>query len=138
MYFIFSFFKAPQPQKVDDKGVKVVQSAARNIFTDGTPMNLYIYLSENETMDDYSHSNIFWYKEGLEYGDWTSGEERDGCYSIEKEVPITSNMKNNGSLFLHAYLVRAGYSPDPSATNFAREQMSSVMKQLNRYEEILL
>ncbi|CAG9838081.1 unnamed protein product [Diabrotica balteata] len=137
MYFIFSFFRSPQPQKpTNDQGVKMPQTAARNIFPDGTIMNLYIYLSENETMDNYSPSNVFWYKEGLKYGDWTSGKDKDGSYTIEKQVPITAHMKNNGSLFIHAYLVRSGYSPDPEAKNFAKNQMSSVMKQLNRYKKL--
>ncbi|CAG9859281.1 unnamed protein product [Phyllotreta striolata] len=136
MYFVFSFFKAPQPQKVNEKGVKVTPITARNIFPDGTTMNLYIYLSENETMDNYSDANVFWQKRGLKYGDWTSGIDNDGCYTFEKEVPITDNMRNNGTLFMHAYLVKSGYSPDPSAENYARNEMTSVMKQLNRYKRL--
>lgn len=132
IYFISSFFRGPQAPKATEKGVQVAYTPARNIFQEGTVLNLYVYLSENETVNDYHPSNLFWYKEGLKYGDWTSGPNRDGTYVIEKSVPVTPNMRNNGSLFLHAFLIRTGYSPDPTAENFARNQMSSVMKQLNR------
>ncbi|CAH1174120.1 unnamed protein product [Phaedon cochleariae] len=138
MYFVFSFFKPQQPPvtTANENGVKVAQRAARNIFPERTVMNLYIYLSDNETMDNYHPSNLFWYKEGLTYGDWNAGPYGDGSYAVEKDVPITPNMRNNGSLFLHAYLTRLGYSPDPSADNYAKHQMSSVMKQLNRYKKL--
>nr|CAH7754683.1 unnamed protein product [Callosobruchus chinensis] len=136
MYFVFSFFRQPSTPKVNEAGVKVAQTAARNAFPDGTEMNLYVYLSENESVEDYHPSKLFWYKEGLTYGDWTSGIYGDGSYVVEKEVPITENMKNNGSLFLHAFLTKYGSSPDPNAKNYAQHQMSSVMKQLNRYRKV--
>lgn len=137
MYFIFSFFKTPQPQKNNTNNVSnVPQTAAKNIFQDGTIMNLYVYLSESESLNNYNASNLFWLKEGLKYGDWTSGENSDGTYAIEKEVPITNNMKNNGSLYLHAFIVRSGLSPDPTANNYAKNQMSSVVKQLNKFKKL--
>lgn len=132
MYFVFSFFRSPQPQKTTSGVSKGVQSPARNIFPEGTAMNLYVYLSEEEFLNDYHPSKLFWYKEGLIYGDWTAGPTKDGTFVVEKDIPITSHMKNNGSLYLHAFLTRPGFSPDPNAKNFAGNQMSSVMKQLNR------
>lgn len=133
IYFISSFFRGPQAPKINEKeGTQVTYTPARNIFQEGTLLNLYVYLSENETIENYHLSNLFWYKEGLKYGDWTSGPNADGSYFIQKSIPLTPNMKNNGSLFLHAFLTRSGYSPDPNAENFSRNQMSSVMRQLNR------
>lgn len=130
MYFIFSFFRSPQPPKSTDPNSKVIP--ARNIFPEGTLMNLYVYLSENETMNNFQPSNLFWYKEGLKYGDWSSGSNKDGIYEVQKDVPITHHMRNNGSLFLHAFIIKSGLSPDPHAKNFAQSQMTSTMKQINR------
>lgn len=132
MYFIFSFFRSPQTPKTTDPTSKVPIIPSRNIFTDGTPITLYVYLSENDTLNNFQPSNLFWYKEGLKYADWTSGPNRDGTYEVEKDVPVTSHMKNNGSLFLHAFVTRSGYSPDPKAKNFAQNQMTSTVKQINR------
>lgn len=132
MYFIFSFFRGNQTPKHTDPNSKIPAIPARNIFPDGTLTNLYVYLSENETMENYDNSNLFWYKEGLKYGDWYSGVNKDGTYVIQKNVPITPYMRNNGSLFIHAFLTKAGLSPDPKAKNFAQIKMTSTMKQLNR------
>lgn len=132
MYFIFSFFRGSQTPKPTDPTSKAPTVPARNIFPEGTLMNLYIYLSENETMDNFHPSNLFWYKEGLKYGDWSSGPNKDGSYIVQKDVPITPHMRNNGSLFLHAFVTKVGLSPDPKSKNFAQSQMTSTMKQINR------
>lgn len=132
IYFISSFFrgpKAPQSTNISPAG-PVTQ--AKNIFTDGTPLTLYIYLSESEILDDYHHSNLFWIKENIVYGDWTAGPNKDGIFEVDKNVPITENMKNNGSLYLHAFLTRLGNSPDPKSKNYDADQMSSTFKQINR------
>lgn len=133
IYFIFSFFRAPQQPKTAPGATKGVQTPARNMFPEGTTMDLHVYLSESDSMSNFHISNLFWFEEGLNYGDWTAGPNKDGTYSIEKEVPITHSMKNNGSLFLFAFITRTGFSPDPNAKNYAHNQMSSVMKQLNRF-----
>lgn len=132
MYFIFSFFRGSQTPKPTDPSSKLPAIPARNIFSEGTPITLYVYLSENETLNNFQPSNLFWCKEGLKYGDWSSGPYKDGTYVIEKDVPVTSHMKNNGSLFLHAFVTRSGYSPDPKASNHAQNQMTSTVKQINR------
>lgn len=132
MYFIFSFFRGSQTPKPVDPTSKTPAIPARNIFIEGTVINLYVYLSENETLNNFHPSNMFWYKESLKYGDWTSGPNKDGTYAVQKDVPISAHMKNNGSLFLHAFVTRTGFSPDPKAKNFAQNQMISTMKQINR------
>ncbi|CAG9766664.1 unnamed protein product [Ceutorhynchus assimilis] len=139
IYFISSFFrggqKPAQPvNSVSPSGAPVTQ--ARNIFSDGTPLTLYVYLSESDVLEDYHHSNLFWIKENIVYGDWTGGPNKDGMYEIEKEVPITEGLKNNGSLFLHAYITRLGNSPDPKSKNYDPNQMSYAFKQLNRYKKL--
>lgn len=96
-------------------------------------MTLYVYLSENETMNNYHPSNLFWFKDGIKYGDWTSGPDRDGCFVVQKDVPITPHMRNNGSLFLHAFVTRSGFSPDPKDKRYAQNQMTSTLKQINRF-----
>lgn len=66
------------------------------------------------------------------YGDWTGGPNKDGTFDVEKDVVITDNLKNNGSLFMHVYVTRLGNSPDPRAKNYNADQMSYNYKQLNR------
>lgn len=75
---------------------------------------------------------MFWYKDGLVYGDWNSGPNSDGTYVIEKYVPISDRVRNNGSLYLHAFLTKTGESPDPLAKNYGKKYMTYATKQLNR------
>ncbi|XP_030760001.1 cleft lip and palate transmembrane protein 1 homolog [Sitophilus oryzae] len=134
IYFISSFFRGPKPQTANNTQGPAIQ--ARNIFSDGTPLTLYVYLSESETLKNYSYSNLFWVKENIIYGDWTAGNNKDGIFEIEKDIPITEGMANNGSLYIHGFVTKLGYSPDPTAKNFDRDHTTSMTKQLNRFKKL--
>lgn len=52
--------------------------------------DLYVYISEHEHFTDFNVSSaLFWQKRDLVYGDWTSGENADGCYEHYGEVDIS-------------------------------------------------
>ncbi|XP_019870701.2 cleft lip and palate transmembrane protein 1 homolog [Aethina tumida] len=136
VYFITSFFRKPPAQPVNDSGVAIPSKTALNLFKEGTPLALHVYLSESEILEDLSYNNLFWFKNGLTYGDWNSGPYMDGSYSIEKPVPISDNIRNNGSLYIHAFITRDGESPNPKAPNYSKDSFSSVFKQLNKYKKL--
>ena len=49
-----------------------------------------MYLSEDETFSDFDNEEaLIWKKTGLVYGDWTSGDNRDGSYqkSMQFDTP---------------------------------------------------
>lgn len=131
IYFITSFFRRPTPAPLNGT-TPAVKTAARNMFINGTDIALYIYLTENERHTDFKPGNLFWVKENLIYGDWYSGIDGDGTYSFESDINITNNIRNNGSLFLHGYVTRMGYSPNPRDKNFAKQEMCYVKKALNK------
>ncbi|KAJ8976025.1 hypothetical protein NQ317_003566 [Molorchus minor] len=131
IYFITSFFRSPQTPKVSENGIKAPQTAARNVFPDGTALEL-----KNETLENFRTAELFWYNGEITYGDWTAGPNQDGSYVIEKPVPITPNMRNNGSLYLHVFVTKAGLNPDPNDKYFAHNQMAYTVKQLNRYKRL--
>jgi len=55
-----------------------------------SPQDLYVYISEHEHFTDFNASSaLFWQKRDLVYGDWTSGENADGCYEHYGEVDIS-------------------------------------------------
>lgn len=131
IYFITSFFRKPsQPTPAANSGSNVPSVAARNLFSNGTSLTLYIYLSENEYFNDFNEESLFWMKDNLIYGDWISGNNGDGTYVFEKEYPITENLRKNGSLYLHAYLTRHGESPNPKDKNYAKNQQFSYTKKM--------
>lgn len=52
--------------------------------------DLYVYISEHEHFTDFNVSSaLFWQKRDLVYGDWTSGDNADGCYEHYGEVDIS-------------------------------------------------
>lgn len=132
IYFVTSFFRRPSTTTTTSNGQQTGIGAARNIFPNGTELSLYVYLSESEKHSNFIPSQLFWFKEKLVYGDWSSGPQFDGTYSFEKSLNITDNLRNNGSLYLHAYLTRYGESPNPKDKNYGQNYVLYVKKQLNR------
>lgn len=132
IYFITSFFRRPPQAPINGTTSTTTRAASRNMFTNGTDIALYIYLTENEKHTDFKQSNLFWMKEDLVYGDWYSGISGDGTYTFESDINISDNLKNNGSLYLHGYVTRMGYSPDPKDKNYAKQEISYVKKALNK------
>ncbi|XP_023391016.1 cleft lip and palate transmembrane protein 1 [Pteropus vampyrus] len=89
IWAISSWFRrgqAPQDQ-VGPGGAPRV--ASRNLFPKDTLMNLHVYISEHEHFTDFNATSaLFWEQHDLVYGDWTSGENSDGCYEHFAELDI--------------------------------------------------
>lgn len=45
--------------------------------------DMYVYLSEDSNMDEVDDKDLIWKKTGLVYGDWASGPNNDGTYTVE-------------------------------------------------------
>jgi hypothetical protein len=127
IYFITSLFRKPSAPQTNNTGAPTPTFTAKNIFTDGTPLTLHVYVTENEEMKDFNPTDLFWYKDNLVYGDWASGADKDGTYFLEKNLTITNHIRNNGSLYLHAFVTKRGESPNPKASNFGKNQMTRVV-----------
>ncbi|KAJ3631025.1 hypothetical protein MTP99_012182 [Tenebrio molitor] len=136
IYFITSLFRKPSAPQTNNTGAPTPTFTAKNIFTDGTPLTLHVYVTENEEMKDFNPTDLFWYKDNLVYGDWASGADKDGTYFLEKNLTITNHIRNNGSLYLHAFVTKRGESPNPKASNFGKNQMTRVVKQLNKFKKL--
>lgn len=67
---------------ISDPSSGVVQLPTTNLYEDNTRMDLYAYMSDLEDVDDQFPEHLLWRKRGLVYGDWTSGPEGDGCFSV--------------------------------------------------------
>ncbi|XP_045479554.1 cleft lip and palate transmembrane protein 1 homolog isoform X1 [Harmonia axyridis] len=132
VYFIASMFRKP----TTPTGVEKSTISASNIYPFGTALTLHIYLDEKDVFTNFSSEKLLWYKEGIEYGDWNGGPSGDGSFTIEKNIPITNHLKNNGSLYIHAYVTKMGENPNPRAANYAKNNLLYMKKQLNRYKKL--
>ena len=54
-----------------------------------------------------------WKKEGLSYGDWSMGENSDSIFELSTKFAISEAVQNNGSVYIHSFIVKGGKSPDP-------------------------
>lgn len=140
VYFIMSFFKrpsSPSPSTVDGQ-VSTVRGAATNLFEDGTRFDLYAYLSEDEHFGAFNDSNaLVWSQKDLMYGDWTGGLQGDGSFSTSTSFTASKNLQNNGSIYLHSFIVASGKSPDPSTGKgrFSKKLTVYRSKKLNKYKK---
>lgn len=143
IYFVMQFFRrpaAPAANTVEnaDGTATLPRGAATNLFENGTVFDLYVYLSEDKVFGSFNDStSLIWSKTGLVYGDWYSGEDADGTYSFTTSVSVSENLQNNGSIYLHAYVVKSGKSPDPSTgkTRFSKKWTMHKMKMMNKYKK---
>lgn len=88
-----------------------------------------MFLSEQKTFDDFGREN---WTQDIVYGDWNEGPFGDGTFVFETDYPISENIRNNGSLYLHAYVTKRGDNPNPKSKNFAGERHCYAVKQLNK------
>ena len=66
-----------------------------------------------------------------------AGPNNDGIFTQELEIPVPEVVQNNGSFYLHTFLVRTGDSPDPSGDNCPHRSDYTVhrIRQMNRFKK---
>jgi len=138
MYFVMSIFKkAPaQQQAGTDGAVATVKSPATNMYENGMTFDLYVYLSEQEEFGDFEvPESLVWKMEGLSYGDWTMGQSSDSIFEHSTQFGISEAAQNNGSVYIHSFIVKEGKSPDPSAGKgvFSKKWTAYKTQKLNKF-----
>ncbi len=67
-----------------------------------------MYLTEWEEFDfERDQSQQLWYEE-LVYGNWNDGPNGDGARVMVDDVPVPEGVQNNGSWYIHVFIVKAG------------------------------
>ena len=71
------------------------------------------------------------------YGDWYAGANGDGIHSFETDLEIPMSVQNNGSFYIHAYLVRNGDLPNPKADKslYSKKYTVHQQKRLNKFKK---
>uniref|UniRef100_A0AC34PV32 Cleft lip and palate associated transmembrane protein n=1 Tax=Panagrolaimus sp. JU765 TaxID=591449 RepID=A0AC34PV32_9BILA len=143
IYFMTSLFKSffggQQNQGTGGNLQSTVKGLppAANFFRAGEVYDFYMFLSPVEDkFEDFDNSQaLFWSMKGLSYNDWASGPNNDGSYIKSVNMPTPQVLLNNGSLYLHTYVVKTGRSPNPKDKNFAKRQLSHESFRLNKYRK---
>uniref|UniRef100_G3UCH1 CLPTM1 regulator of GABA type A receptor forward trafficking n=1 Tax=Loxodonta africana TaxID=9785 RepID=G3UCH1_LOXAF len=129
------FRRGPGPQDQAGPG-GAPRVASRNLFPKDTLMNLHVYISEHEHFTDFNATSaLFWEQHDLVYGDWTSGENSDGCYEHFAELDIPQSVQQNGSIYIHVYFTKSGFHPDPRQKALYRRLATVHMsRMINKYK----
>lgn len=138
IYMITSFFRRPQaPVTGDGKAAPgIVHAPSSNLFPNGTTFDLYLYICEDKLLPNFNDpKQLVWFKDDLVYGDWKSGPDGDGIFTTETTFQLSERVQNNGSLWLHVYVVRTRDSPDPASKEHNPIYTIHRVKQLNKYKK---
>lgn len=127
-----------QTTSVDGKTAPTsVAAPSMNMFRKNQEFDLYVYLSplEERFSNFADQSALFWKEEGLVYGDWSSGPNKDGSHVQSKTIPCPPQLQNNGSLYIHVFIVKTGQSPDPQNRNHMKRETLHHSRRLNKYKK---
>lgn len=136
VYFISSLFRrGGTPQNKTNQDGTAPSVAASNIFLPYTPLDIYAYISENDAMD-FRQAHLFWLCENIRYGDWTGGIDGEGTHKMSGSLKISEKVQNNGSLYIHLYVVKSGFSPNPAdSERYGGHMLIYKHKQLNKFKK---
>ncbi|KAG6493745.1 hypothetical protein ZIOFF_048747 [Zingiber officinale] len=103
-YFAMKFFGPKKPAEPSQ--------LMSNMLAKGEPLDMWVYLSENEKFKDFGKEDaLVWHEANIPYAVWGPSSFR----SISlKYYPSEVVVKNNGSLYAHVFFARSGYPPDPN------------------------
>ncbi|VDD85786.1 unnamed protein product [Enterobius vermicularis] len=130
---------APQssPYINSTSGTKTAIPPSRNLFSPGQKFEIYVYFSDS--MDRFNAFNdeaaLFWKETDLVYGDWTSGPNGDGSRLKSSTFPVPQVLLNNGSLYLHVFVVKEGQSPNPKDRHYVKREVVYNVRQLNKFKK---
>ncbi|XP_041090461.1 cleft lip and palate transmembrane protein 1 homolog [Polyodon spathula] len=98
--------------------------------------DLHVYISESEHFTDFNNTEaLLWGQTDLVYGDWSSGENGDGCYEHYQELDVPESVKRNGSVYVHVYFTKSGFHPDPKRKGqYRRLATVHMSRMLNKYK----
>ncbi|RCV33756.1 hypothetical protein SEVIR_7G115500v4 [Setaria viridis] len=110
-YFAAKFFGPKRPPA--EPGMLM-----SNLFQKGEPMDMWMYLSENEKFNDFANEDaLIWHEANMPYAVWgpTSTRTRSLTYYPSEAL------KRNGSLYAHVYFARSGYPVDPTDAEYEQK-----------------
>ncbi|CAD5221132.1 unnamed protein product [Bursaphelenchus xylophilus] len=110
---------------------------AGNLYTPGQPFDLFVYLSPHEErFRNFDNADsLVWFQRDIIFGDWTSGENSDGSRIKSLSFPTPEYLLRNQSIYMHAFIVKAGKSINPKDSNYGGKEVVHSVFRLNRYKK---
>ncbi|GER27957.1 cleft lip and palate transmembrane protein [Striga asiatica] len=103
-YFASKFFGPKRPPSTQSS------HQISNLFHKGEPLDMWVYLSEQEKFNDFgSEGALVWQETNIPFAIWTADSSR----TLSMKYYPSEALKHNGSLYAHVFFARSGYPPDP-------------------------
>lgn len=139
-YFLPGTQKGANNSLNDPKGSASTKGLpSQNLFGKGFPMDLYVYISEdNYEPDFFNPSELKWVQKNIVYDEWYQGPNGDSTYNAELDIDLSRKVQRNGSLWIHTFFVKSGFIPyeiSRTAENFSPMYTLHRKKQLNRFKK---
>jgi hypothetical protein len=129
-YMMRQFSSAPSKTATGPDGQKVSAITLTPMLPRGTPIDMYMYISENnnwkEVVASQEENPPIWVEKGIPLA---SGEPR---YSTHVYRPSPA-VQNNGSVYVHAVFTPFGASPNPEDEDYDSAFSWVKSTSLNRY-----
>jgi hypothetical protein len=133
IYFVTRFFRpSTNVHPTENKTLPVISSNTGNLYQSGDLLDVYIFINEEQRYKYDLMRKPVWVLDGFKYGDWTA----QGTQIKFIEFPISNNVQNNGSIYLHVVVTKHDHSIDPSQRESHSPQYTfSKSKRLNKYRK---
>ncbi|CAF1012228.1 unnamed protein product [Rotaria magnacalcarata] len=139
IYLVTRFFRRPANVNPTETRTVPIDSSLLtttyipgSLYTTGDLLDMYIFISEEKLYRYDPMRKPLWKLNDFKYGDWSS----HGTRTKFVEFPISENIKNNGSLYLHVVVSKSRYSIDPSEHESDSPQYTFwKSKRLNKYRK---
>ncbi|VDL70731.1 unnamed protein product [Nippostrongylus brasiliensis] len=141
IYFVTSMIKSftGGPGQSDQNATATVAGRyppSRNLFPPGQLFDLHMYLDESDQrFVGFSDRNLFHRELGIQYGDYSSGPEKDGILHFKKAMPTPEVLLRNQSIYLHVFITKAGSSPNPRDRTYMKREIVYGVYQLNKFRK---
>ncbi|KAI9470455.1 cleft lip and palate transmembrane protein 1-domain-containing protein [Zychaea mexicana] len=113
----------PYPPQIP---VSRLPTSAVPLWSNNVPVELDIYVNENEYFVDYN-AKPSWHQSDIMLGDAMESREH------HIEIPTTSNLQHNGSLYAHIFVTKAGAPIDPNNPSFSPDSLVYYRHQLTKF-----
>jgi len=141
-WLIMQFFKKSPTPDAGGSGTGVqgpggMRTPATNLFQEGTEFDVYVYISEQQEFGEFDmDSTLHWKLEGINFGKWDQGIEGDSIFVKDTQVAASDRLMNNGSIYLHTFVVKAGKSPNPKDGKlFSKKNTVYKTQRLNKFKK---
>ncbi|KAI0988917.1 hypothetical protein GJ496_000689 [Pomphorhynchus laevis] len=136
-YLVMHFFKPQQNQNrnnVANQPAGKVDIPYQSMFKTNDLLDLYVYQNEFDVKyNRFNVDDLFWCEKRIPFACWKCGPNKDGIFAKSGNISVSDSIANNGTVFIHVFVVHSGQSPNPKDLNYDTKNVYRKIM-LNKYK----